>query len=145
MAYFAELNSSNEVLRVVSVSNEEVNENGGNYSVEAENYVASIVPHITGGTAWKQTSYNNNARKQYAGLGYSYDAGKDIFIAPKPYSSWSLDSDNDWQAPVAYPSDIFKDSNPLTVSWDEPNLRWLGESGGVVYAWNPDTSQWSSI
>ena len=55
MAYFAELNSSNEVLRVVSVSNEEVNENGGNYSVEAENYVASIVPHITGGTAWKQT------------------------------------------------------------------------------------------
>jgi hypothetical protein len=145
MAYFAELNSSNEVLRVVSISNEQVDANGGDYSTEAESYVESIVPFSSGGSAWKQTSYNNNARKQYAGVGYSYDSGKDVFIAPKPYNSWSLDSNNDWQAPVAFPSELFVDSNPLSIFWDESNLRWLGEFGSNNYVWNPDTSQWSSI
>ena len=145
MAYFAELNSSNVVLRVVSISNEQVNENGGDYSTQAEDYVKTVVPYSTGGTGWKQTSYNNNARKQYAGVNFSYDSAKNVFIAPQPFSSWSLDSNNDWQAPVAYPSNIYKDSNPLSIYWDDTNSRWLGDYQGNSYAWNPDTSQWSSI
>ena len=68
MAHFAELNSSKEVLRVIVVSNDDVNANGGDLHADAETFVASIVPHGTGGTSWKQTSYNNNFRKQYANL-----------------------------------------------------------------------------
>ena len=56
------------------------------------------------GGIWKQTSYNNNFRKQYAGKGYVYDPVKDKFLTPQPYASWSLDSNDDWQAPITYPS-----------------------------------------
>ena len=87
MAHFAELNSSNEVLRVIVISNDDVDANGGDQHADAETFVASIVPHSTGGTAWKQTSYNNNFRKQYAGIGHTYDASKNKFILPQPYSS----------------------------------------------------------
>ena len=93
MAHFAELNSSKVVLQVIVVSNTDVDANGGDESVAAENFVATIVPYGTGGASWKQTSYNNNFRKQYAGIGYSYDSALDMFIVPKPYSSWSLNSD----------------------------------------------------
>ena len=77
MAHFAELNSSNEVLRVIVVSNEDVDANGGDKHADAETFVTTIVPYGTGGVAWKQTSYNNNFRKQYAGIGYTYDSAKD--------------------------------------------------------------------
>ena len=106
MAHFAELNSSNEVLRVIVISNDDVNANGGDLHADAETFVASIVPHSTGGSAWKQTSYNNNFRKQYAGIGVTYDASKDKFISIKPYPSWSLDANDDWKAPVTYPNVI---------------------------------------
>jgi hypothetical protein len=104
MAHFAELNSSNEVLQVIVISNEDVDANGGDESTQAETFVATIVPYNPTGVAWKQTSYNNNFRKQYAGIGYSYDPSKDMFILPQPYPSWSLDSNGDWLAPVTYPS-----------------------------------------
>jgi hypothetical protein len=74
MAHFAELNSSNEVLQVIVISNEDVDANGGDESTQAETFVATIVPYNPTGVAWKQTSYNNNFRKQYAGIGYSYDS-----------------------------------------------------------------------
>ena len=120
MAHFAELNSSNEVLRVVVISNEDVDANGGDESTQAETFVASIVPHSTGGTAWKQTSYNYNFRKQYAAIGDTYDASKNKFIKPKPYPSWSLDSNDDWQAPIAYPDDDKEyEWNETTRAWDE--------------------------
>ena len=90
MAHFAELNSSNEVLRVIVVSNDDVNANGGDQHADAETFVTTIVPHSTGGVAWKQCSYNNNFRKQYAGIGVIYDASKDKFISPKPFASLSL-------------------------------------------------------
>ena len=105
MAHFAELNSSNEVLRVIVISNEEVDANGGDKSSQAETFVASIVPYGTGGVAWKQTSYNHKFRKLYAGAGCTYDASKNKFILPQPYPSWSLDSSDDWKAPVTYPDD----------------------------------------
>lgn len=118
MAHFAELNSSNEVLRVIVVSNDDVNANGGDQHADAETFVTTIVPHSTGGVAWKQCSYNNNFRKQYAGKGYTYNSSKDIFIADKPYPSWTLDSNDDWQAPVNKPDD------GKIYYWNETDRKW---------------------
>ena len=151
MAHFAELNSSNEVLRVVVISNDDVEANGGELSSEAETFVASIVPHSEDGTAWKQTSYNNNFRKQYAGIGVIYDASKDKFILPQPYPSWSLDSNDDWQAPVAYPTVTEISSNFVLVSWDEDNQKWLGatHTGDPIvttnYEWDATNLQWNEV
>jgi hypothetical protein len=145
MAHFAELNSSNEVLRVIVISNDDVNSNGGDYSSSAETFVASIVPYQTGGVSWKQTSYNNNARKQYAGVGYTYDSSKNKFIAPQPYNSWSLDSNDDWQAPVTYPSTDEVGSNILLIDWDEGNLRWTGKHDETNYIWDSSALSWSEV
>ena len=119
MAHFAELNSSNEVLRVIVVSNDDVNANGGDQHADAEAFVKTIVPHSTGGTSWKQCSYNHNFRKQYAGKGFTYDSSKNKFIRPQPYASWSLDSSDDWKAPVDMPSDASK-----RYVWNETDRRW---------------------
>jgi len=151
MAHFAELNSSNEVLRVIVISNDDVEANGGELSSEAETFVASIVPHSEDGTAWKQTSYNNNFRKQYAGIGHTYDASKNKFIAPQPFPSWSLDSNDDWEAPVTYPSVTEIDSNIVYISWDEDNQKWLGETGTgdpiviTNYEWDATNLQWNEV
>ena len=118
MAHFAELNSSNEVLRVIVVSNDDVNANGGDQHADAETFVTTIVPHSTGGVAWKQCSYNHNFRKQYAGKGYTYNPSKDKFIADKPYPSWTLDSNDDWQAPVNKPDD------GKMYYWNETDRKW---------------------
>jgi len=151
MAHFAELNNSNEVLRVIVISNDDVEANGGELSSEAETFVASIVPHSEDGTAWKQTSYNNNFRKQYAGIGYTYDASKNKFISPQPYPSWSLDSNDDWEAPVTYPTVTEISSNPVQITWDEPNLQWLGETDAgdpivtTNYQWDATNLQWNEV
>jgi hypothetical protein len=73
------------------------------------------------GQTCKRTSYNNNIRKNYAGIGYTYDAARDAFIAPKPYNSWVLDEATcRWEAPVAYPiGEGIYTWNELTLSWDE--------------------------
>ena len=153
MAHFAELNSSNEVLQVIVISNDDVDANGGDESAQAETFVATIVPYGTGGVAWKQTSYNNNFRKQYAGVGYSYDSSKDKFIMPQPYPSWSLDSNDDWKAPVTVPSVTEISSLPVYTSWDEPNLQWLGETVNfdtdpattTNYTWDATNLQWNEV
>ena len=69
----------------------------------------------------KRTSYNNNIRKQYAGIGYTYDAVNDVFIAPQPYLSWSLDENFDWQPPTPRPVEGL-------WYWDEDSLSWLEQS-----------------
>ena len=124
MAHFAELNSSNEVLQVIVVSNDDVNANGGDQHADAETFVTTIVPHSTGGVAWKQTSYNNNFRKQYAGIGYTYNSSKNIFIADKPYDSWSLNSSDDWEAPTNKPDD------GKLYYWNETNTQWEEVTNG---------------
>ena len=151
MAHFAELNSSNEVLRVIVVSNENVDANGGDQHADAETFVTTIVPYSTDGVAWKQTSYNNNFKKQYAGVGYTYDASKDKFISIKPYASWSLDSNDDWKAPVTYPNDDEEGGLPVFISWDEDNLRWLGSTftgpntGETKYRWDASALNWVAL
>jgi len=151
MAYFAELNSSSLVVQVVVISNDDVVAHGGDESTEAEDFVKSLVPFNSGGTSWKQTSYSNSFRKQYAGIGYSYDAAKDMFISPKPYPSWTLDSSGDWIAPVTYPNDTEIGGLQVFITWDEDNLRWLGSTftspgtGETKYRWDASALNWVAL
>ena len=145
MAHFAELNSSNEVLRVIVVSNEDVDANGGDQHADAETFVTTIVPHSTGGVAWKQTSYNNNFRKQYANIGATYDASKNKFINPQPYASWSLNDNDDWRAPVTYPTVTEIDSEFVLITWNESNQKWLGEANSKDYEWDASGLSWTEV
>ena len=149
MAHFAELDNNNVVLRVAVISNDDVDANGGDLSTGAEDFVEALIPASSGGVAWKQTSYNHNFRKQYAGIGCSYDASKNMFIVPKPYASWTLNSSGDWEAPVTYPNDVEEGGKPVKTSWDEDNSRWLGttfsESGETDYRWNASNLTWVEL
>ncbi len=152
MAHFAELNSSNEVIQVVVISNEDVDANGGDYSSEAETFVSNLIPYSENGVAWKQTSYNGNRRKQYAGIGLTYNAAKDKFILPQPFNSWSLDSNDDWQAPVTYPNIKEVNSNPIEILWDETNQKWIGKTytGDNLqietdYEWDASGLSWNEV
>ncbi len=144
MAHFAELDSSNVVIRVVVISNDDVNANGGDLSAEAETFVGTIIPFIDG-VAWKQTSYNNNFRKQYARIGGKYDTVRDNFLDPQPYSSWVLDGNDDWQPPIIQP-------NVIVPSWDEDNLRWIGTAFSEAdlsvkfnYRWDASNLEWIEL
>ena len=114
MAHFAQLDENNVVTQVIVVANEELLDNG----VELEAKGIAFCQSLLGGN-WKQTSYNGNIRKRYAGIGFTYDADKDAFIAPQPYGSWTLDADLNWQAPVAMPED------GKAYAWFEPNQEWI--------------------
>jgi hypothetical protein len=107
MSHWAEIDNDNKVIRVLVGDNNDPNGDEG-YQWLIDNL---------GGT-WIQTSYNNNIRKQYAGIGYTYDAVNDVFIAPQPYPSWSLDENFDWQAPTPMPTES-------DWYWSEENGEWL--------------------
>lgn len=114
MAHFAKLDENNIVIGVVVVNND---------VLELENEEQSginFLNNLYGSEAnWKQTSYNNNFRKNYAGIGYKYDLSLDAFIPPKPYNSWILDEETcTWQPPIPYPTD------------------------GLIYIWNEDSQSW---
>ena len=113
MAYFAQI-SDGVVTNVVSVNNNELLVDG----VENESKGKEFCHNLFGGE-WIQTSFNNRIRKQYAGIGYTYNAELDVFIAPQPFPSWSLDSNNDWQAPTAMPND------GKMYTWNEASLAWV--------------------
>ncbi len=107
MSHFAELDENNVVLRVLVGDNNMPNEG---YDWFVENL----------GGRWVQTSYNGNIRKNFAGIGYTYDEDRDAFIPPKPFDSWTLNETTcRWQAPVPYPQDgrIYR--------WDEDSLTWI--------------------
>ena len=87
MAHFAEINENGVVLRVIVVGNTDTSDANG---VEKEHIGAAFCERLFGGT-WKQTSYNGNIRKNYAGIGYTYDAARDAFIPPQPGPEWTLD------------------------------------------------------
>jgi hypothetical protein len=108
MAHFAELDADSIVVRVLVVPNEQEN--------RGHDYLATDLG--LGGT-WVQTSYNATIRKNYAGIGYTFDSGRDAFIPPKPFASWTLNEDTcNWEAPVAYPTD------GKFYSWDEATTSW---------------------
>ena len=144
MAHFAELDNNNVVLRVVVVANDCV---PSDEHIDGETWCINF---FKGGT-WKQTSYNNNFRKQYAGIGYTYDAAKNKFISPQPHDSWALDANDDWQAPVTYPTITTYGSNDpvdkYIISWDEDNLRWTAtdhEDPINNFNWDASALAWVS-
>ena len=115
MANFAELDENNTVLQVIVVHNNELK---GANGVEYENKGIQFCETLFGHANWKQTSYNHNIRKQFAGVGYTYDPDKDVFVAPQPFPSWSLDDNSDWQAPTPRPED------DNLYSWNEETQDW---------------------
>ena len=107
MSHWAEIDNDNKVIRVtVGDNNDPTGDEGYQWLIDN-----------LGGT-WIKTSYNHRIRKQYAGIGYSYDPVADVFIAPQPYLSWSLDNNFDWQPPVEKPSEG-------DWSWNENSLSWI--------------------
>ena len=141
MAHFAELKTKVDptgfttdthqvVERVVVVGNDCV---PSDMHVDGETWCINF---FKGGT-WKQTSYNNNFRKSYAGIGMVYDPVKDKFLQPQPHASWALDASDDWQAPVTYPTD----TTDKFISWDEENLKWTAtDKSDPVNNFNWDAS-----
>ena len=144
MAHFAEVDSNNKVLRVVVACNQDIANNGGEQSEQAAEHFKTVCPLSENGVKWIQTSYNNNFRKQYAGIGYTFDSVKNKFIAPQPFASWSLDANDDWQAPVAYPTvTTYGDNIPYFISWDEAGQRWIGKDDqNNEFSWIPLSSSW---
>ena len=104
MAHFAEIDNNGVVLRVI---------------VAEKDFINSGV--VGNEFNWIQTSYNNNFRKQFAGKGFTYDKVNEVFVAPPPYASWTLDGNHDWQPPTAIPA------------------------GDSQYTWNEGTKAWDSV
>jgi len=118
MAHFCQLNEENLVTQVIVVANQDTADQDG---VENEAIGIEFCTNLLGGR-WKQTSYNGNIRKNYAGIGYKYDETLDAFVPPQPYASWTLDEATaQWKAPVDYPTD------------------------GKVYTWNEETTSWDEV
>jgi len=115
MAHFAQIDENNIVTQVIVVADSDC---GGGQYPESDPIGAAFCNNLLGGT-WKQTSYNHNFRKRYAGIGYTFDADADMFIAPQPYPSWTLDAEGDWQPPTPMPDD------GNVYQWDEENQQWI--------------------
>ena len=108
MAHYAFLDNNNVVTEVITGIDETELIEG----LDTETWYGNFR-----GQVCKRTSYNNNIRKQYAGIGYKYDSVNDVFVAPQPFPSWSLDANHDWQPPTPRPEG-------LNWYWDEDNLSW---------------------
>jgi hypothetical protein len=118
MAHFAKLDINNFVIEVNVVSNDIITIN----DVEIEKLGIDFLINLLNYNYWKQTSYNGNFRKNYAGIGYYYDSIRDAFIPPKPFPSWTLNEETClWQSPIPYPND------------------------GKMYQWNEETGNWEEI
>ena len=116
MAHFAEINANKIVQRVIVVDNNDTLDAEGN---ESEAVGAAFCSNLLGGI-WKQTSYNGNIRKNYAGIGYTFDESKDAFIPPKPFSKWVLNEDTcQWEAPIAIPVEEGK-----MFTWNDNKGEW---------------------
>ena len=115
MAHFAKLNQDNIVLSVHTVNNDVITVD----DIESEQLGIDFLTNLHNHSYWKQTSYNGNIRKNYAGIGFIYDEKRDAFIAPKPYDKWILNEETcRWEAPIPYPTD------------------------GLRYVWNDNKGEW---
>ena len=121
MAHYAQVNSDKVVVQVLVMDNDKETNEG-------ESACIAWLQANVHADDWVKTSYNNNIRKQYAGAGYTYDSSKDKFISPQPFASWALDSSDDWQAPIAMPSDASEDKQ---YSWDEDAYQADNSAGWV--------------
>lgn len=110
MAHYAFLDDNNIVTEVIT-------------GIDETELIEGLDPETWYGQFRSQrcvrTSYNGRIRKQYAGIGFSYDPTADVFVSPQPFPSWTLDANHDWQPPVAYPTDGGR------WTWDETNQEWI--------------------
>ena len=153
MAHFAELIEKTDptgftsdthliVKRVIVVDSKHVD---SDEHVSGENWCSTFF----GGGNWKQTSYNKNFRKTYAGIGSIYDPAKNKFLAAQPYASWSLDAEDNWQAPVTSPT-IRTYGDPeqnYYISWDEAGQKWTAkdrEDPQNSFNWDASGLTWVS-
>jgi hypothetical protein len=123
MAHFAKLDENNIVIQVNSLVNQEIMDEEGN-EVEAKG-IEFLRLWSGGHTNWKQTSYNGTFRKNFAGIGFTYDSIRDAFIEPQPFPSWILNEDTcRWQSPIEYPNNG-KEYTGKLYAWDEDVLNWV--------------------
>lgn len=115
MSHWAELDENNVVIRVLVGDNNDPNGDEG-YKWLIDNL----------GGRWMQTSYNGNIRKRFAGIGFTYNEEFDVFLFPKPFESWVLDSDFEWVAPTAIPND-----GKMYV-WNEEDLEWKSSENAEI-------------
>jgi hypothetical protein len=166
MAHFAKLGINSKVIGVEVVADANTSDSNGQ---EDEAVGIQFLTNIHGWPLWKKTSYNTKGgkhydadgnesayqtkafRKNYAGIGFTYDEDRDAFYGPKPYSSWILNETTCyWEAPVAYPS-VTEYGDPAkiySIYWDEDNLRWTAtdqEDPQGSFRWDVDTSTWISL
>jgi hypothetical protein len=117
MAHFAKLDDNNNVIDVVVVNNDALDSNN-----EEASGIEFLIEWSGGHRNWKQTSYNESIRANYAGVGYKYNPEFDVFIAPQPLPSWKLDyTTYKWEAPVAKPDSI----EGFRWAWSEYNKEWI--------------------
>jgi len=114
MAHYAFINENNLVTEVI-VGIDEIELIEG---IDPETWYGNFRNQVC-----KRTSYNHNIRKQYAGIGFTYDEVRDEFVAPQPYPSWTLDENNDWQAPTPKPADDYY--------WNENIQKWVQVENGA--------------
>ena len=125
MAHYAFLDNNNIVTEVI------VGKNEGEDGVDWEQHYGNFRNQVC-----KRTSYNSFGgthklggvayRKNYAGIGFTYDEQKDAFIAPQPFASWVLNENTClWYSPIPYPTDIGTDENPINYVWDESTTSWV--------------------
>jgi len=129
MAHFAKLGKGNIVERVAVVSNDiATTEQAGVEFLQNLYKDRNFV--------WKQTSYNGNIRKNYAGVGFKYDQTRDAFIPPSPYASWVINETTClWESPIPKPNE---DTNEIRYEWDEDNRAWQQKN----YTYNAETEKW---
>ena len=159
MAHFAKLGINSKVIGVEVVADADCKNADNN---EDETVGIQFLENIHGWPLWKQTSYNTQAnehslggtpfRKNYAGIGHTYDEDRDAFIPPKPFASWILDeTKGTWGSPVTYPSVENYGSDPVKryeISWDESNTRWTAtdqETPTGNFRWDASASAWVAL
>ena len=119
MKYFAKIELNNKVTAILNVDDSVLKDADGN---EHENLGVSFLTELTGWPLWKETWKDGSKRKNFAGMGHTYDETRDAFIRPQPFPSWTLNEDTcDWNPPTPFPDD------------------------GKKYIWNEETTSWEEI
>jgi hypothetical protein len=142
MAHFCQLDENNVVTQVIVVSNEDTSDVNGN---EVEEIGVAFCKKLLGvDTIWKQTSYNNNMRVRYAGIGYTYNEELDAFVPPQPFASWVLDNATaDWQSPLGAAPELTEEEIDAGsfYRWDEDAYQVDNTTGWVLFTPEPPPAE----
>jgi len=150
--HFAEIDKNNKVIRVVVACEIDVANNGGDQSVQAATHFGTVCPLSPDGVAWVQTSKDKSFRRKFAGVGDTFNEESNVFYSDSSYPSWTMDSDFNWNPPVARPTTDENpiNSQPVIYDWNEADQKWSGfsydnDSYRANFDWNPATSAWEQV